>query len=177
MSADISIIFLLDIFFIYISNIIHFSSFSSENPLSPPPHTAPYPTPSSFLTLAFPYNGHRTFTGPRTSTPIDDKLGHPLLHMQLEPWVPPFVLLLLLFLIGSLVKGSSGWYWLVHIIVPPMELQTPLAPLVLSLVPSLESLCFVKWMVVSIHFCICHALREPDSFIRLLSASSCWHPQ
>jgi hypothetical protein len=32
--------------------------------------------------------GHRAFTGPMASAPIDDQLGHPLLHMQLEPWVP-----------------------------------------------------------------------------------------
>ena len=30
-------LFLLDIFFIYISNVIHFHSFSSKNSLSPPP--------------------------------------------------------------------------------------------------------------------------------------------
>ena len=47
--------FLLDIFFIYISNVIPFSSFPSENPLSPPP--APQPTHSHFRALAFPYTG------------------------------------------------------------------------------------------------------------------------
>ena len=47
--------FLLDIFFIYISNIIPFSSFPSKNPLSSPP--APQPTHSHFLALAFPYTG------------------------------------------------------------------------------------------------------------------------
>jgi hypothetical protein len=34
----------------------------------------------------------RTFTGPRASLPIGDQQGHSLLHMQLEPWVPPYVL-------------------------------------------------------------------------------------
>jgi hypothetical protein len=28
---------------------------------------------------------HRTFTGTRASPPIDDQLGHPLLHMELDP--------------------------------------------------------------------------------------------
>jgi hypothetical protein len=51
-------------------------------------------------------------------------------------------------------------YWLVHIVVPPMRLQTPPAPWVLSLAPSLSTLCSVKWMIVSIHFCICQALAE-----------------
>ena len=52
-------------------------------------------------------------------------------------------------------------YWLVHIVVPPMELQTPSVPWVLSLAPSLGTLCSVQWMIVSIHFCICQALAEP----------------
>jgi hypothetical protein len=46
-------------------------------------------------------------------------------------------------------------------VVPPMGLQTPSAPWVLSLAPSLGTLCSVQWMVVSIHFCICQALAEP----------------
>jgi hypothetical protein len=49
--------FLLDIFFIYISNVIPFPSFPSKNFLSPslspcsPTHLLP------FLVLAFPYTG------------------------------------------------------------------------------------------------------------------------
>jgi hypothetical protein len=50
----------------------------------------PIPT---FWPCHSPLLGHRTFTKPRASPPIDDQLGHPLLHMQLEPWVPPCVLL------------------------------------------------------------------------------------
>ena len=135
-------VFLLDIFFIYLS------WFLSENPLSPPPPPAPasWPWHSSIL-------GHRTFTGPRPSPPIDDLLGHPLLHMQ-EPWVPPCVFF------GWRFSPRELWgYWLVHIVVPPMGLQTPSAPWVLSLAPSLGTLCFIQWMVAeSIHFCICQAL-------------------
>jgi hypothetical protein len=52
-------------------------------------------------------------------------------------------------------------YWLVHIVVPPMGLQTPSVPWVLSLAPSLGTLCSLQWMVVSIHFCIFQALTEP----------------
>jgi hypothetical protein len=54
-------------------------------------------------------------------------------------------------------------YWLVHIVGPPMGLQTPSAPWVLSLAPSLGTLCSVQWIAVSIHFCICQALAEPIS--------------
>jgi hypothetical protein len=56
--------FLLDIFFIYISNVTPFPSFSSETPPSPVPPLAPQSTHSCFLALAFPYTGawnlHRT---------------------------------------------------------------------------------------------------------------------
>ena len=56
---------------------------------------------------------------------------------------------------------SSGSYWLVHIIVPPIGLQTPSAPWVLSLASPLGALCSILQMTVSIHFCICQALTEP----------------
>jgi hypothetical protein len=42
-----------------------------------------------------------------------------------------------------------------------MGLQTPPAPWVLSLAPSLRTLYSVQWMAVSIHCCICQALAEP----------------
>ena len=76
--------------------------------------------------------------------------------MQLEPQVPPCVFF------GWWFSPRELWgYWLVHIVVPPMGLQTPSAPWVLSLAPSLGTLCSVQWMAVSIHFCICQALAEP----------------
>jgi hypothetical protein len=42
-----------------------------------------------------------------------------------------------------------------------MGLLTPLAPWVLSLAPSLGTLCSAQWMTMSIHFHICQALGEP----------------
>jgi hypothetical protein len=42
-SFSSSFFFLLDTFFIYISNVIPFSNFPSENPLSPPPPLPPNP--------------------------------------------------------------------------------------------------------------------------------------
>ena len=50
---------------------------------------------------------------------------------------------------------------MVYIVVPHMGLQTPSAPLVLSLDPSLGIMCFVQWIEVSIQFCICQVLAEP----------------
>jgi hypothetical protein len=83
--------------------------------------------------------GHRAFTGPGASPPTDDQLGHPLLHMQLEPSVPPSVFF------GWWFSPWELWgYWLIHIVVPPMGLQTPSAPWVLSLVPSLGTICSVQ---------------------------------
>jgi hypothetical protein len=119
-----------------------------------PPLTNP-PTPASWFWHS-PTLGHRAFTGPRASAPIDDLLGHPLLHMQLEPWVPPCVLL------GWWFSPWELWgYWLVYIVFPPMDLQTPSALWVLFLAPSLGTLCSVPWMAVSIHVCVCQALAEP----------------
>ena len=90
-------------------------------PPMPFPCPAPQPNQTCFLALAFPCTGtYMIFSRPKASPPIDGQLGHPLLHMQLE---------------------TQLWgYWLVHIVVPPMGLQTPLAPWVLSLAPSLEAL-------------------------------------
>jgi hypothetical protein len=40
-------------------------------------------------------------------------------------------------------------YWLVHIVVPPMGLQAPSGPWVLSLAPPLGTLCSVQWLAES----------------------------
>jgi hypothetical protein len=76
--------------------------------------------------------------------------------MQLEPWVRPCVLF------GWWFSPWELWrYWLVHIVVPSMDLQTPTALWILSLAPSLGTLCSVQWLAESIHFCICQALIDP----------------
>jgi hypothetical protein len=55
-------------------------------PLSSPPlDPAHQSTHSCYLVLDSPILGHRLFTGPRVSHPIDDLQVHPLLQMQLEP--------------------------------------------------------------------------------------------
>jgi hypothetical protein len=81
-------------------------------------------TPTSWLWHS-PVLGHIIFAGPRASPPIDGQLGHPLLHMQLE-------------------TQALGGYWLVHSVVLSIGLQTPLAPWVLSLAPSLWALCSIQ---------------------------------
>jgi hypothetical protein len=114
------------------------------------------------------------FTGPKASPLIDVQQGHPLLHMWLKPWVSPCVLFVWWFSLWEL------WgHWLDHIIISPMGLQTPSAPLVLSLAPPLGLLCSIQWLAENIHlYIVRHWLSlSGDSYIRFLSASTCWHPQ
>ena len=84
-------------FFYYIFSLITFRilstfldcllkiSYAFSLPLLPNP-----PTPASWP-WHLPIMGNRAFTGPRSSLPIDDLLGHPMLHLWLEPQVPPCV--------------------------------------------------------------------------------------
>jgi hypothetical protein len=126
----------------------------------------PYPLPLLLLTNlttpdSWPWHsptlGHRTFTEPRASPPTDDQLGHSLLHMKLEPQVPPSVFF------GWWFSSRELWrYWLFPIVVPPIGLQTPSAPWGLSLAST--SVYVRHWQSLS-----------EDSDIRLLSASTCWH--
>jgi hypothetical protein len=84
---------------------------------------------------------------------------------------------------GSLHVYSGWWftpwkfwgYWLVHIVVPPMGLQTPSAPWVLSLAPPLGTLSSVQWASTSVIVGNWNSLSG-DSYIRLQSASTSWHP-
>ena len=71
---DIDFNFLLDIFFIYILNVIPFPSFPSEK--HPPPSPPPFPcSPTHPLPKSWPWHspawGHRAFIRPRASPPSD----------------------------------------------------------------------------------------------------------
>ena len=114
---------LLDIFFIYISNITPFPSFLSDSPLYPPPALLPNPLTPASWSWHSPVMGQIIFPRPRASPPIDEQLGHPLLNMQLETQAlrgtGQFILLFFL-------QGYS---------------QSPSAPWVLPLAPSLWTLC------------------------------------
>jgi hypothetical protein len=140
--------FLLGIFLIYISNAIPF-------PGSPPHSETPYPIPhppvsmrvfthppthppthSLYLHPGIPLLGYQAFTEPRASPPIDDQQGHPLLYMQLEPWV------LLCVLLGWWISPWGLWgVWLVDIVDLSMRLQTLSIPSVLYLTPPLGTPC------------------------------------
>ena len=129
--------FFLLFFLLHISNVIPLSWFLLWK--SPIPFHLPLltnvPTPTSWPWNS-PILGHRAFTRPRTSPSTDDLLGYPLLHVQLEPRVPPCIIF------GWWFRPRELWgYWLVDIVVPPMGLQIPSTPWFLSLVPSLGTLC------------------------------------
>jgi len=130
LSLVIFLSFFIEYFLIYILNFIPFPGFPSRNPLShlPSPYFyegAPSPTPL-LPPISLPWHsptlGHRAFTRPRASPPIDAQQGHPLLHMQLEPWLPPCVLFGWWF---SPWELCGEGVWLVDIVVLPMGLQTP----------------------------------------------------
>jgi hypothetical protein len=142
-----------DIFvFIFIRHCLylHFkcyplSWFPLQKPLSHPPTPTPahQPIHSCFYVLAFPSTGACSLL--TTSPPFVVQHSHPLLHKQLEPWVSLCVLF------GWWFSPWELWrYWLVHIVVPPMGLQAPSAPLVLSLAPPLGTLCSVQRLAESI---------------------------
>ena len=108
--------FLLDIFIIYISNVIPFPHVLSENPLSNlfspcfhesinPPTQQPIP---SLMSRHSPTLRHWSFTEPRASPPIDVGQSHPLLQMRVKLWVTPCVLWLVVYLVPGSSEGS-GW--------------------------------------------------------------------
>jgi hypothetical protein len=144
----------LNIFLIYISNVIPFPGPSP--PL--PPKTSYTIRPSLASMRVFPNHsstptspplhsltpGNQAFPGPRASSPIDAQQGHPWLHMPLEPWVPPCALFDWWFSPWEFWWGGKVGSWLVDIAVLPMGLQTPSAPSFLSLTPPLGSPCSVQ---------------------------------
>jgi hypothetical protein len=137
-------------------------------PLPPSPTSpAPQPTHSHSWSWHSPILGHRAFTGRRASPPIDDWLGHHLLHMHLEPQVPPCVFF------DWWYSSKEFWgYWLVHIDVPSMGLQSPSATWVfLWLLHWGPCALSNGWLWAFTSVFARHWQRlAGDSYIRLLSA-------
>jgi hypothetical protein len=99
--------------------------------------------------------------------------GHPLLHMQLEPWVLSCVLFGWWF-----IPWELWGYWLVHIVVSSMGLQTPSAPWVLYFFHWWPCVQSNGWLWASTSEFVRHWQSLTDnSCISLLSASTSWHPQ
>jgi len=150
--------FFLDILCIYISNVILFSS----SPIPPPPPPASMrmlqllPTHSNLNIQALPYTGEMSLHRTKNSSSYWCCTMSSSVHMWLESWVPPHVLL------GWWFSPWELWrIWLVDIVVLPMRLQTPSATSVFSLTPPLGSPCSVQWLAATILICISRALAEP----------------
>ena len=136
-----------------------------QNPLSHPSSPwfyegVPLPTHSCLPALVFPYTGtsslHRAKGLSSHSWGGHSWQGRPLLHVQLEPWVPLCVLF------GWWFSPWEIWgVWLVGTVVLPMGLQTPSALSILFLNPPLGTPCSVQCLAVSMHPYICQALAEP----------------
>jgi hypothetical protein len=73
--------FLFCVFFIRYFLHLHFKCYPQSPYTLPRPCFPTHPLPSPGIPL---YWGHMIFTRPRASPPVDRRLGHPLLHMQLE---------------------------------------------------------------------------------------------
>jgi hypothetical protein len=114
-------------FFVVVVFIIIFITYFPHLHFQCYPKSPPYPLPH-FPTHPFPlfgpgvplYWGIYSLRVQWASLSSDGRLGHLLIHMQLESRAPG--------------------YWLVHNVVPPIGLQIPLAPWVLSLAPPLGAL-------------------------------------
>ena len=109
--------FLLRIFLNDISNAI------PKVPYTLPPTSLP--TPSHFFGPGVPlYWGIQSLRVQWASLSSDGRLGHLLIHMQLESRAPG--------------------YWLIHNVVAPTRLQISLAPWICSLAPPLGALCSIQ---------------------------------
>jgi hypothetical protein len=145
------LLFLIHIFFIYLSNVIPFPGFPCKILLSHPLPLLPNP-PTHASLFWHPTLGHGAFPGTRPLLPLMTSKAI-LCYIAAGAMGPPCVLFDWWF---------SPWevwrYWLVHIVVLPMGLQ---APSVLSLAPPLGTLCLVQWLAENIHLYIGQALAEP----------------
>jgi hypothetical protein len=128
-------------------------------PWRSPIHIFPPPCPSILYAGAWTWNFHGTNGLPSHWCQI----RHPLLHMQLEPWVPPCILF------GWWFSPWELWgVWLVDIIALPMGLQFPSAPSILPLTLSLGPDSWL-WASTSVLVRIWQSLSG-HSYTRLLSA-------
>ena len=136
-----------------------------------PSPSAPQPNHSHSWSQNSPILGHKALTRPRASPPIDDQVGHPLLHIQLEPQVLPCD-----FFDWQYSSKELWGYWLIHIDIPlwgvsPLQLTgylsgTFIGDLVLCLIYDHPRLYLP---------CTGRALQERAVSGRVLSAGSCWH--
>jgi len=158
----------LDILFIYSSNVIPFPGFPSRNPLSYSPSFCFYegapPTTHSLLSPHPSIPLHWGIKPFQDQGPLFPLMSDKAILCYICSWSHGFLHVYSFFV--GLSLGVLG-VWLVDTVVLPMGLQIPSAPSVLSLTPSLGTPCSVKWLAVSIRFCVCQTLAEPQ-FLKVL---------
>ena len=157
-------LFLLDIFFIYISNFIPFPHLPLKTSI-PSPHSLLTNPPTPGIPLQWgiePSQGQ----GPLLSLMSHTAILCYICYWRLECFH-------VYSLLGGLVpvRSGGGRGWLLHIVVPPMKLQTCSAPWVLYLAPSLETLCSVQWFMWSMN-CI---LGIPNFWANIQLSLSVYH--
>ena len=115
-----ALLFFLPFFIRYLAHL-HFQCYPKSPPYPPPTPLPPTPTFWHWRSL---YWGIYSSQVQWASLSSNGRLGHLLIHMQLESRAPG--------------------YWLVHNVVTPVGLQIPLAPWVLSLPPPLGAMWSIQ---------------------------------
>ena len=156
-------------------------TFPSTKLLVPPPSPAsmrllPYSATHSCLSsLAFPYPGstspHRNKGLP--SHGCQTRQSSATYAAGVIPHPPTHTLCTLLLVVQSLGALGAG-VWFVDIVVFHTMLQTPSSPSVLALTSPLGSLHLVQSTSVLVQF---WQSLSGNRCTRLLSVSTCWHPQ
>jgi hypothetical protein len=129
------------VYFYYIFSLFTFQMAFLVSPPKTPYHIHPplahQPTHSHFPILAFPYTGASTLyrikslsshwcsKRPPSATYAAGAMGPFMCILWFNPW-------------------ELWGHWLVHIVVPSMGMQSPSEPSILSLAPSLGTLCSVQ---------------------------------
>jgi hypothetical protein len=146
-----------DIFFIYISNVIPFSSLHSRNLLSNPPSPclyegvppSTYPLPPFCPVIPL----HWSIESPQAQGPLLPLMSNKsiLCHICSRSHGSLHVYSL----VGGPIPGSSGGMWPLVTVAPHMGLQTPSVPSVSSPTPPSGTHRSVQWLAVIICLCIC----------------------
>jgi hypothetical protein len=143
-----------------------FPGFPVESPLSPPPPPAsmrvlPHRTTHSCLpALEFPYTG-ASIELSQAQEPLLPLIPYNAILCHLCTWSQGS----LHSLVGGLVPGSSG-----------RSVQLSVAPLPMCLLQTQSSVQYWLWASSSVFVRLWQSLSG-DSYIRLLTASTSWHPQ
>ena len=148
------------------------SSLETPYPFSPSPCFCEGASPPSFPLLAFPLHWG--------IKPLQDQ--GPLLPLMRDKTILCYICswshesLHVYSLDGGLAPGSSGGWgsgWLILLFFlwgcKSLSYFSPFSN------SSIRDPCSVQWLAESICLCICQALAEPLSYIRLLSASTSWY--